>query len=111
MFTIEIDHIRILYTGDYSLEEDRHLSSAELPPGGPPDVLICESTFGITTVPSKEKRELEFTSAVEQIVNRGGSCLIPVFALGRAQELLLILDEYWREHPHLQVNGIQARLT
>ena len=32
---------------------------------------------------------------------RGGRCLIPVFALGRAQELLLILDEYWAAHPEL----------
>ena len=36
------------------------------------------------------------TATVEDIVTRGGSCLIPVFALGRAQELLLILDEYWQ---------------
>ena len=32
---------------------------------------------------------------VHDIVNRGGRCLIPVFALGRAQELLLILGRYW----------------
>lgn len=32
---------------------------------------------------------------------RGGRCLIPAFALGRAQELLLILDEYWEQHPEL----------
>ena len=31
---------------------------------------------------------------VHDIVNRGGRCLIPVFALGRAQELLLILGGY-----------------
>ena len=31
---------------------------------------------------------------VHDIVNRGGRCLIPVFALGRAQELLLILGNY-----------------
>jgi Cft2 family RNA processing exonuclease len=102
MFTIEIDNIRVLYTGDYSLEQDRHLPAAEVPGGGPPDVLIVESTFGTTSVPARNKRELDFTSAVESIVMRGGSCLIPVFALGRAQELLLILDEYWKEHPKLQ---------
>ena len=39
---------------------------------------------------------LFITATVEDIVTRGGSCLIPVFALGRAQELLLILDEYWQ---------------
>ena len=38
---------------------------------------------------------------VHDIVARGGRCLIPVFALGRAQELLLILDEYWASHPEL----------
>jgi cleavage and polyadenylation specificity factor subunit 3 len=59
MFMIEIDAIRVLYTGDYSMEEDRHLSSAEIPSmmigsgGGSPDVLICESTFGTTSVPSR----------------------------------------------------------
>jgi len=34
---------------------------------------------------------------VHDIVNRGGRCLIPVFALGRAQELLLILGRYLLE--------------
>ena len=38
---------------------------------------------------------------VHDIVTRGGHCLVPVFALGRAQELLLILDEYWAAHPEL----------
>eukprot|EP01037_Dinobryon_pediforme_P019099 gene19099-19459_t len=102
MFMIEIDGIRVLYTGDYSLENDRHLVHAEVPEGGPPDVLIVESTFGTDNIPPREKRERDFTRTVESIVRRGGSCLIPVFALGRAQELLLILDEYWQQHPDLQ---------
>lgn len=38
---------------------------------------------------------------IHDIVGRGGRCLMPVFALGRAQELLLILDEYWEAHPEL----------
>jgi len=101
MFTVEIDGIRILYTGDYSLEEDRHLMSAEIPSGGPPDVLIVESTFGVMNLPNSEERESKFTKTVDHTVSHGGSCLIPVFALGRAQELLLILDEYWQRSPHL----------
>eukprot|EP00597_Dinobryon_sp_UTEXLB2267_P006642 CAMPEP_0170083002 /NCGR_PEP_ID=MMETSP0019_2-20121128/18424_1 /TAXON_ID=98059 /ORGANISM="Dinobryon sp., Strain UTEXLB2267" /LENGTH=679 /DNA_ID=CAMNT_0010298105 /DNA_START=38 /DNA_END=2077 /DNA_ORIENTATION=+ len=102
MFMIDIDGVRVLYTGDYSLENDRHLVHAEVPAGGPPDVLIVESTFGTDNIPPREKRELDFTKTVESIVRRGGSCLIPVFALGRAQELLLILDEYWQRHQDLQ---------
>lgn len=39
---------------------------------------------------------------MQKIVQQGGRCLIPVFALGRAQELLLILDEFWSQNPDLQ---------
>ena len=41
MFLIEIAGVRLLYTGDYSREEDRHLMAAERPPNIVPEVLIC----------------------------------------------------------------------
>ncbi|KAL6176373.1 hypothetical protein ACLB2K_053007 [Fragaria x ananassa] len=47
-------------------------------------------------------REKRFTEAIHTALSRGGCVLIPAFALGRAQELLLILDEYWANHPELQ---------
>ncbi|KAJ1961975.1 endoribonuclease ysh1 [Dispira parvispora] len=100
MFLIEIAGIKILYTGDYSREEDRHLMAAEKP-NARIDVLICESTFGVQSHEPRLEREARFTSITHQIIRRGGRCLIPVFALGWAQELLLILDEYWEAHPEL----------
>ena len=100
MFMLEIAGVKILYTGDFSRKEDRHLMSAEIP-SIRPDVLIVESTYGTHIHEKREDRESRFTSTVESIVTRGGRCLIPVFALGRAQELLLILDEYWAAHPEL----------
>merc|ERR1719312_810553 len=100
MFMIEIAGVRVLYTGDFSREEDRHLMAAELP-SMKPDVLIVEATYGQRTHDKREDREKRFTGTVSDIVTRGGRCLIPVFALGRAQELLLILDEYWSAHPEL----------
>ncbi|KAL7481201.1 hypothetical protein ACHAW6_006879 [Cyclotella cf. meneghiniana] len=103
MFFIEIGGRSVLYTGDYSMEEDRHLMAAELPRyHAQPDVLIVESTYGVQVHASRAEREARFTGTIERIVTAGGRCLIPVFALGRAQELLLILDEYWQEHPNLQ---------
>ena len=100
MFMLEIDGVKILYTGDFSREEDRHLPSAEIP-SMTPDVLIVESTYGTKQHEKREVREARFTGTVTDIVTRGGRCLIPVFALGRAQELLLILDEFWSAHPEL----------
>uniref|UniRef100_A0ABD2WL54 Cleavage and polyadenylation specificity factor subunit 3 n=1 Tax=Trichogramma kaykai TaxID=54128 RepID=A0ABD2WL54_9HYME len=100
MFMIEIAGVKILYTGDFSRQEDRHLMAAEIP-NVRPDVLITEATYGTHIHEKREDREGRFTTLVHEIVNRGGRCLIPVFALGRAQELLLILDEYWSQHPEL----------
>ncbi|XP_025831653.1 cleavage and polyadenylation specificity factor 73 [Agrilus planipennis] len=100
MFMIEIAGVKILYTGDFSRQEDRHLMAAEIPTVKP-DVLITESTYGTHIHEKREERESRFTNLVHDIVTRGGRCLIPVFALGRAQELLLILDEYWSQHPEL----------
>jgi cleavage and polyadenylation specificity factor subunit 3 len=101
MFIIEIHSRTILYTGDYSMEEDRHLAAAKVPAGVNVDVLIVESTYGVQKHPTKLEREFRLTSTVDRIVSRGGKCLIPVFALGRAQELLMILEEYWTDNAHL----------
>ena len=63
-------------------------------------LILCpqESTYGTHIHEKREEREARFCNTVHDIVNREGRCLIPVFALGRAQELLLILGEkpFWR---------------
>ncbi|KAK6823863.1 YSH1 like protein [Aspergillus parasiticus SU-1] len=102
MFLISIAGLNILFTGDYSREEDRHLIPAEVPKGIKIDVLITESTFGISSNPPRLEREAALMKSITGVLNRGGRVLMPVFALGRAQELLLILDEYWEKHPELQ---------
>lgn len=101
MALIEIGNTRVLYTGDYSREPDRHLPMAEIPSGLPPDVLIVESTFGIRTHEARDARESRLLSTVRRVVERGGHVLMPLSAFGRAQELMLMLDDYWAEHPHL----------
>ncbi|KAB2628385.1 phospholipase D delta-like [Pyrus ussuriensis x Pyrus communis] len=100
MFMVDIAGVRVLYTGDYSREEDRHLRAAETPEFSP-DVCIIESTYGVQHHQPRHIREKRFTDVIHTTVAQGGRVLIPVFALGRAQELLLILDEYWSNHPEL----------
>merc|ERR1719401_2566900 len=100
MFMINIGGIRILYTGDYSREQDRHLPQAEIP-AVRVHVLIVESTYGVMTHEPREQREHRFTNSVHQIVRQGGKCLLPVFALGRAQEILLMLEDYWERNSDL----------
>ncbi|KAH9751184.1 cleavage and polyadenylation specificity factor subunit 3-I [Citrus sinensis] len=98
MFMVDIAGVRVLYTGDYSREEDRHLRAAELPQFSP-DICIIESTYGVQLHQPRNIREKRFTDVIHSTISQGGRVLIPAFALGRAQELLLILDEYWSNHP------------
>lgn len=101
MFVIEVGSVSVLYTGDYSREEDIHLQPAEIPPSGI-DIVIVESTYGIKTHEPREAREKFFLESVEKIVKRNGKCLLPVFVLGRSQELLLLMEEYWSKKTELQ---------
>lgn len=60
MFLIEIAGLKVLYTGDYSREEDRHLHAAEIPKEQT-DVLIVESTYGVQTLENRPEKEKRFT--------------------------------------------------
>lgn len=101
MYFIEIGGVKVLFTGDYSREEDRHLNPAEVPPQRP-DILITESTYGTGVHEPRPEKEARLTKLIHSTLDKGGRCLLPVFSLGRAQELLLILDEYWDSHPELE---------
>lgn len=103
MFGVRVNGFNILYTGDYSAEDERHVPKASVPPSYSVQILICEGTYGIRTHDDRVERERRLQQAVTNIVfERGGKCLLPVFALGRVQELLLILEEHWARNPHLQ---------
>lgn len=101
MYFLEIGGLKVLFTGDYSREEDRHLKVAEVPPSKP-DILITESTFGTATHEPRLEKEARMMKLIHSTLLKGGRVLMPVFALGRAQELLLILEEYWSMNQDIQ---------
>ena len=74
---------------------------AELPPFKP-DVLIIESTCGIKTLGNQAEREESLVAEITETLLGGGRCLLPVFSQGRAQEIMLILEEHWERNPRLQ---------
>ena len=58
-----------------------------------PDFMWCEATYGDGNHPSRTSEEQKLAIAVATVINNGGSVLIPSFALGRAQEIILILKQ------------------
>ncbi|XP_064611090.1 integrator complex subunit 11-like isoform X2 [Liolophura sinensis] len=101
MFYIRVGQQSVVYTGDYNMTPDRHLGSAWIDKCRP-DLLITESTYATTIRDSKRCRERDFLKKVHDCVEKGGKVLIPVFALGRAQELCILLESYW-ERMNLKV--------
>ncbi|GAU20382.1 hypothetical protein TSUD_12010 [Trifolium subterraneum] len=101
MFYVKVGDAEMVYTGDYNMTPDRHLGAAQIDRLRL-DLLITESTYATTIRDSKYAREREFLKAVHKCVSGGGKVLIPTFALGRAQELCILLDDYW-ERMNLKV--------
>src|SRR5262249_45159362 len=80
---------------DVLFENQRTLAGAKFPVGHF-DTLIMETTRGVTERPEGRERVNEIARLITSIndtIKRGGSYLIPVFALGRMQELFSILHD------------------
>lgn len=85
----------VFFTGDLLFNDLRTLDGAQLP-RRPVDLLVMETTRGGAERPAGQQREGEIIRLLEDVrkaLSRGGSVLIPVFALGRMQEMLVVLDE------------------
>jgi Cft2 family RNA processing exonuclease len=88
---LQADNGSILVSGDVSFSPMRATPIAEVPPVRP-DALILETTYGGKLHAARRAEEERLIDAVKQIVENGGRVLIPAFALGRAQEVALVLD-------------------
>jgi Cft2 family RNA processing exonuclease len=94
---VEIHHKdrHIFVTGDVLFENQRTLRGAQFP-SGHFDTVIMETTRGTTERQTGKERVNEVSRLIESIndaINRGGSFLLPVFALGRMQEILSIIHD------------------
>ncbi|MEM3726564.1 MAG: beta-CASP ribonuclease aCPSF1 [Candidatus Bathyarchaeia archaeon] len=87
----------IVYTGDYKYARTMLLEAAaiEFPRV---ETVITESTYGgpDDIMPSRVEAEERLTAIVNETLERKGKVLIPVPAVGRAQEIMLIIDGYMR---------------
>lgn len=89
---LDINGKRILYSGDIS-HTNTHLVNGSNYEVDNVDILICEATYGDRKHPDRIKQERDFKQRILEIIEKGGTVIIPVFAVGRAQEILLILRD------------------
>ena len=87
---------RVFYTSDTSLRPQSIIPGGSYPEE-PVDVLILESTLGADAeaeLTTRRTEEQKFGEALRRVIERGGTVLVPVFALGRAQEVLALIDRF-----------------
>ena len=82
---IEVGGKRLLFSGDLGRPDDALMPAPDAPPEA--DVVVCESTYGDRSHP-QEDLLAELGPALARLAARGGTAVVPVFAVGRAQSLL-----------------------
>jgi len=84
-----------VYTGDFKYQKTRLLEQAAVKFPRVESLLI-ESTYGgpQDRIPSRQDSERELRQILTSTIKRGGKVLIPVLAVGRAQELIIVLEEF-----------------
>ncbi len=109
---------RVLYTGDINFEDQTVTRGANLPEG-PLDALIIETTRGDYERPatfSRTDEEQRFARQLGETLQAGGSVLVPVFALGKTQEVLSMLLRFFEQgllpaDTPLFIGGLSTRMT
>ena len=90
------DH-NFVYSGDIKYGKSMLLESADtrFPRV---ETLLVESTYGAKEdiQPTREEVEGAFIKSVNEILKGGGKVLIPIPAVGRAQELMMVIDKYMK---------------
>ncbi|MDX2079470.1 MAG: MBL fold metallo-hydrolase [Terrimicrobiaceae bacterium] len=107
----------LFYTGDVNFENQTLMRGADFPESGV-DVLVMETTRGDSPLPagfSRANEEERLARGIRAAFERGGSVTIPVFALGKTQELLAML---WKmrirgqlAHVPIYIGGLSTKIT
>jgi putative mRNA 3-end processing factor len=79
---------RLFYTADFHTDDQRLVSASTARPDA--DVVICESTYSDVEHDPRHQIEERFVESVRTTVWEGGTVVVPAFAIGRTQEMLLV---------------------
>jgi len=100
---------RLLFSGDVGRVRNRQTTPGKVVHSGPPsgesaDLLVMESTYGNREHPTDDPRP-KLAAVIRKTAERGGSVVVPAFAVERTQKFIFILKELMESHqmPRLPV--------
>lgn len=100
---------RVLFTGDFNNLETQLLPAADND-YGELDAVIMESTYADADHPDRKTLENDFVNDVTDVVENGGTVLVPAFSVGRSQEIACILAAHHFEHP-VTIDGMAREVN
>jgi putative mRNA 3-end processing factor len=83
---------RLLNAGDFHTDDQRLVSGTTVRPDT--DVVICESTYSDVEHEDRTAVEKRFAESVKTTLWEGGTVVVPAFAIGRTQEMMLVCEAY-----------------
>jgi putative mRNA 3-end processing factor len=109
MTMLQFKEKNVFYVGNYNTVDSSLLKGADqnLPKI---DALITECTYSDRDHPDRNESERAFVDMVKSTIEKGGVALISSFAVGRAQEILLVLEKYGINFP-LYMDGMAKKAT
>ena len=105
-----------IYTGDFKYQKTRLLEKAAVK-FPRVEALLIESTYGgpQDRIPSRQDSERDLRQILNSTIKRDGKILIPVLAVGRAQELIIVLEEFISkgiiDHVPIFLDGLISEAT
>jgi putative mRNA 3-end processing factor len=83
----------VTYTGDINITNTKLMKPADLDIMRDSRVIVTEATYGKFNHPQRKSVEDEFYNAIMEVLEEGGTVLVPAFSLSRSQEILSLLAE------------------
>ena len=107
MLHVETPNKSVLFSGDFDTRD------SQLTVGAKPvqtDVLFVEGTYGGRDHPPKQEENQRFIERVVEVIDRGGTALVPAFANGRTQDVVMLLHKHLPELD-VHVDGMGKRVA
>jgi putative mRNA 3-end processing factor len=106
---IETEGKKLLYTGDFNILNTRLLDGARMDYKDL-DVVIIESTYANEEHTDRKELEKRFVDTCTEVVDKGGTVLVPAFGVGRSQELACVLSAHHFEHA-VTIDGMAREVS
>ena len=90
---MDIEGKKVVYSADVNTDDTMLMEPSNIQSLRDVDVFITETTYGDRYHPDLNKTREDFLYCVKKGLEKGGSILLPVFSVGRAQEILILLSK------------------